>query len=100
MMKKIISLLLALLMICCVMSAVSITSFAAEQLGEKESQSPITFDDSMQGMGKGAALSDGSLTIIVGVVSAVVFGFGGFFIGKAVGKKSALTDGAENKKEE
>ena len=35
----------------------------------------------------GSTLSEGSLTIIVGITAAVVFGLGGFFIGKAAGKK-------------
>ena len=49
----------------------------------------------------GSALSGGSLTVIVGVAAAVVFGFGGFFIGKTVEKKKkpALASG-ENKDEE
>ncbi len=34
-----------------------------------------------------STLSEGNLTIIVGIAAAVVFGFGGFFIGKAVEKK-------------
>ena len=35
----------------------------------------------------GSTLSEGSLTIICTVAAAVVFGLGGFFVGKAVGKK-------------
>ena len=49
----------------------------------------------------GSTLSEGSLTIIVGIAAAVVFGLGGFFIGKAVGKKKKpATAGGENKNEE
>ena len=49
----------------------------------------------------GSTLSEGSLTIIVGVAAAVVFGLGGFFVGKAAGKKkkTAVAEG-ENKDEE
>ena len=45
--------------------------------------------------------SGGNLTIIVGIAAAVVFGLGGFFIGKAAGKKKkpALASG-ENTDEE
>ena len=50
----------------------------------------------------GSALSGGSLTVIVGIAAAVVFGLGGFFIGKAVGKKKkpALVSGTDNTDEE
>ena len=48
-----------------------------------------------------STLSEGSLTIIVGVAAAVVFGLGGFFIGKAAGKKKKpATAGGENTDEE
>ncbi len=49
----------------------------------------------------GSILSEGNLTIIVGVGAAVVFGIGGFFIGKSVEKKkkTALADGTDNKDE-
>lgn len=49
----------------------------------------------------GSILSEGNLTIIVGVAAAVVFGIGGFFIGKAVEKKkkTALADVTDNKDE-
>ena len=52
--------------------------------------------------GTGSTLSEGSLTIIVGIAAAVVFGLGGFFIGKAVGKKKkpALASGTDNTDEE
>ena len=48
-----------------------------------------------------STLSEGSLTIIVGIAAAVVFGLGGFFIGKAAGKKKkpAIASG-ENTDEE
>ena len=51
--------------------------------------------------GEGSTLSEGNLTIIVGVAAAVVFGLGGFFIGKAAGKKKkpAIASG-ENTDEE
>ena len=50
----------------------------------------------------GSTLSEGSLTIIVGIAAAVVFGLGGFFVGKAAGKKKkpALVNGADNSNEE
>ena len=38
-----------------------------------------------------STLSEGSMTIIVGIAAAVVFGLGGFFIGKAAGKKKKPT---------
>ena len=47
----------------------------------------------------GSILSEGSLTIIVGVAAAVVFGLGGFFLGTKKKKKPALADG-ESKDEE
>ena len=51
--------------------------------------------------GEGSTLSEGSLTIIVGVAAAVVFGLGGFFVGKAAGKKNKpATAGGENTDEE
>ena len=37
--------------------------------------------------GEGSTLSEGNLTIIVGIAAAVVFGLGGFLVGKAAGKK-------------
>ena len=46
----------------------------------------------------GSTLSEGGLTIIVGVAAAVVFGLGGFFLGTKKKKKTALADG-ENKDE-
>ena len=48
-----------------------------------------------------STLSEGSLTIIVGIAAAVVFGLGGFFIGKAAGKKkkSAAEDNAKKDEE-
>ena len=51
--------------------------------------------------GEGSTLSEGNLTIIVGIAAAVVFGLGGFLVGKAAGKKKkpALASG-ENKGEE
>ena len=49
----------------------------------------------------GSMLSQGSLTIICTVSAAVVFGLGGFFIGKAAGKKKKpATAGGENTDEE
>ena len=52
-------------------------------------------------LGLGSALSGGSLTIVIGVAAAVVFGLAGFFIGKAVGKKKkpALADVADKEAE-
>ena len=46
----------------------------------------------------GSTLSEGSLTIIVGIAAAVVFGLGGFFLGK-IKKKPVLASG-ENTDEE
>ena len=43
----------------------------------------------------GSTLSEGSLTIIVGIAAAVVFGLGGFFIGTKR-KKHALAGGKED----
>ena len=50
----------------------------------------------------GSTLSEGSLTIIVCIAAAVVFGLGGFILGKAAGKKkkTALVNGADNSNEE
>ncbi len=47
----------------------------------------------------GSVFSEGSLTIIVGIAAAVVFGLGGFFLGTKK-KKPALADGANNTDEE
>lgn len=49
-----------------------------------------------------STLSEGNLTIIVGIAAAVVFGLGGFFIGKAAGKKKkpAVAEGTDNTDEE
>lgn len=46
----------------------------------------------------GSTLSEGNLAIIVGIAAAVVFGLGGFFIGKAAGKKkkTAVAGAAES----
>ena len=49
----------------------------------------------------GSVLSEGSLTVLVGIAAAVVFGLGGFFIGKAAGKKKKpATAGGEDTDEE
>ena len=50
----------------------------------------------------GSTLSEGSLTIIVGIAAAVVFGLGGFILGKAAGKKKkpAVADGTDKADEE
>lgn len=45
----------------------------------------------------GSVLSGGSLTVIVGVAAAVVFGLGGFFLGR---KKKTLADGAAKANED
>lgn len=47
----------------------------------------------------GSALSEGSLTIVCTVAAAVIFGLGGFLLGKKK-KKPALAGGVENKEEE
>ena len=49
-----------------------------------------------------STLSEGNLTIIVGITAAVIFGLGGFFIGKAAGKKKkpALANGTDKTDEE
>ena len=47
----------------------------------------------------GSILSEGSLTIIVGIAAAAVFGLGGFFLGMKKKKKPTLASG-ENKDEE
>ncbi len=82
-MKKIVSILLAL-MLC---MALCVPAFAKEDANNSETESAITLDAHMGDNKGGSALSEGSLTIIVGVAAAVVFGLGGFFVGKAVGKK-------------
>ena len=50
----------------------------------------------------GSTLSEGSLTIICTVAAAVVFGLGGFFVGKAARKKKkpAVAGGTDNTDEE
>ena len=48
----------------------------------------------------GSVLSEGSLTIVVGVAAAVVFGLGGFFIGTKKKKKPALAESDDNTDEE
>ena len=48
--------------------------------------------------GTGSTLSEGNMTIVVGVACAAVFGFGGFFLGRK--KKPALASGSENTDEE
>ena len=48
--------------------------------------------------GTASILSDGSLTIICTVAAAVVFGLGGFFIGRK--KKPALSDGGKNQNDD
>ena len=50
--------------------------------------------------GTGSTLSEGNLTIIVGVACSVVFLAVGFFIGTKKKKKPALASGAENADEE
>lgn len=47
----------------------------------------------------GSVLSEGSLTIICTVAAAVIFGLGGFLLGKKK-KKPALAEGAEDTDEE
>lgn len=102
-MKKIVSLLLTGLMLCTVISAMTFSTFAKEKAGDNQSNSGSAFtasiDDSSKG---GSSLSEGDLTIIVGVSAAVVFGFGSFFLGKAVGKKkqSVIAEGIEKESEE
>ena len=51
------------------------------------------------GNATGSVLSEGSLTIVVGIAAAVVFGLGGFILGTKKKKKPALA-GDENKDEE
>ena len=83
-------------------SVMTISAFAKENTGKNENQSnPVDFHASIADTGKGSVFSEGNLIIIVGVSSATVFGFGGFFIGKAVGKKKKpATAGTENTDEE
>ena len=45
---------------------------------------------------EGSAISDGSLTVIVGIAAAVVFGLGGFILGTKKKKKPALAGAAES----
>ena len=75
------------------LSLVSTESIPAEVRAMAEKDYP--------NLSTGSTLSEGSLTIIVGIAAAVIFGLGGFFIGKAAGKKkkTALAEG-ENKDEE
>ena len=100
-MKKFASLLLALML--CVVLAVS--AVAKDNMGEKpspRSEFSAASEIGNEGTKEGSALSEGDLTILVGTVCAVVFGLGGFFIGKAAGKKKkpALTSGTDNTDEE
>ena len=46
-----------------------------------------------ENLGLGSALSEGNMTLIVGIAAAVVFGLGGFFLG-AKKKKPAIAGGA------
>ena len=84
---------------------------AAETLGgpAEDLEVPVDGDGNVTVPAEGASgfwqigastLSEGSLVIIVGIAAAVVFGLGGFFIGKAAGKKKkpALVSG-ESKNE-
>lgn len=48
----------------------------------------------------GSALSEGNLTIIVGIAAAVVFGLGGFILGTKKKKKTAVASGVEDTDEE
>ena len=59
------------------------------------------YESTYENAGIGSTLSEGSLTVICSVAAAVVFGLGGFFIGKAAGKKkkSAAEDNAEKDEE-
>ena len=47
----------------------------------------------------GSTVSNGSLAIVVGIASAVVFGLGGFFIGIAVAKKKSKSKDAKKETE-
>ena len=47
------------------------------------------------GRSTGSTLSEGSLTIIVGVAAAVVFGLGGFILGTKKKKKPAVASGTD-----
>ncbi|MBQ0083370.1 MAG: hypothetical protein KBS52_01205 [Clostridiales bacterium] len=47
-----------------------------------------TSGGSVGGIGLGSVISEGSLTIIVGVAAAVVFGLGGFILGRKKKKKT------------
>ena len=103
-MKKFAGFLLALML--CVVLAVS--AVAKDNMGENDEGNPSPRSEfsaaseiGKEGTKEGSALSEGDLTILVGTVCAVVFGLGGFFVGKAAGKKKkpALVSG-ENKDEE
>ena len=85
--KRIASLLLAVLMICAVMSAMAVTAFAKEDVKENQpsSDSDIVFEASVDAFpddAKGSAMSEGSLTIIVGVGCLAIGLVGGLLIGK------------------
>ncbi len=89
-MKKIVSLLLTVLMICTMLTIFAVPAFAKENTGDnKQSDSGSVFtaftDDSLSK--NGSVLSEGDLTIICTVAAAVIFGLGGFFLGKSAEKK-------------
>ena len=98
-MKKSASLFLTAVMLAAMLSVSGISAFAKEQYPQENSKSAFTAETCDEG--KGSTLSEGSLTVICSVAAAVVFGLGGFFIGKAAGKKKkpATADGSEKENE-
>ena len=71
---------------------------ANEEEEQAQEQSGLTEGDNLN---TGSAISEGNLTLIVGIAAAVVFGLGGFFLGTKK-KKPATANGAsvENKDDE
>lgn len=85
-MKKFASLILLLGMVGTVIAFGAIPALAKDDFSDSNSDTPITADIPADDK-KGSVLSEGSLAIIVGVSAAVVFGFGGFFIGRKTKRK-------------
>ena len=81
--KRIISLILAIMMI---FSLFSISAYALRSTKDDDGHN-LSYHDVDDAPPVGTFLSDGCLTIVVGVASAVVFGIGGFMLGKKKGRE-------------